>query len=183
MNRLNFPEHDVVDKLEVFPGSELRVAYEEAVKYGGKRRLGYGPSPFSHMLMMWASCIMQHEAYEEFKHVLLALIYGKDDQTSLVANEWAVIRRFEIAGLLLSVLRAYLSAYDPIFSMTLRYLISIHKSFCLRQGISSLILDLTERLLLEKRDPPPVPQESLYEAPPFDEVDMQALAHAVELTR
>ncbi|KAF6161216.1 hypothetical protein GIB67_042355 [Kingdonia uniflora] len=27
------------------------------------------------------------EAYEEFKHVLLALIYGKDDQTSPVANE------------------------------------------------------------------------------------------------
>lgn len=27
------------------------------------------------------------EAYEEFKHVLLALIYGKDDQSSPVANE------------------------------------------------------------------------------------------------
>ncbi|KAF6176158.1 hypothetical protein GIB67_023449 [Kingdonia uniflora] len=132
-----------------------------------------------------APCAMDAypEAYEEFKHVLLALIYGKDDQTSPVANEWAVIRRFEIAGLLSSVLRAYLSAYDPIFSMTLRYLISIHKGFCLRQGISSPISDLTERLLLEERDPPPVPQESLYEAPPFDEVDIQALAHAVELTR
>ncbi|KAF6171966.1 hypothetical protein GIB67_029384 [Kingdonia uniflora] len=119
------------------------------------------------------------EAYEEFKHVLLALIYGKDDQTSPVANEWPVIRRFEIAGLLSSVLRAYLSAYDPIFSMTLRYLIRI----CLRQGISSPISDLTERLLLEERDPPPVPQESLHEAPSFDEVDIQALVHAVELTR
>ncbi|KAF6169124.1 hypothetical protein GIB67_038621 [Kingdonia uniflora] len=123
------------------------------------------------------------ETYEEFKHVLLALIYGKDDQTSPVANEWAEIRRFEIAGLLSSVLRAYLSAYDPIFSMTLRYLISIHKKFCLRQGISSPTLDLTERLLLEECDPPPVPQESLYEAPPFDEVDIQSLSHAVELTR
>lgn len=27
------------------------------------------------------------EAYEEFKHVLLAFIYDKDDQTSPVANE------------------------------------------------------------------------------------------------
>lgn len=27
------------------------------------------------------------EAYEEFKHVLLALIFDKDDQTSPVANE------------------------------------------------------------------------------------------------
>ncbi|XP_066382723.1 uncharacterized protein, partial [Miscanthus floridulus] len=68
---------------------------------------------------------------------------------------------------------------------TLRYLISIHKAFCKRQGISfsSPISDLTERLLFEDRDPPVVPQECLLEAPPFDEVDVQTLAHAVELTR
>lgn len=100
-----------------------------------------------------------------------------------MVNEWSERRRFEIAGLLSSVLRAHLHAYDPIFSMTLRYLISIHKGFCLRQGVSSPITDLTERLLLEERDPPATPQESLFEAPPFDEVDIQALAHAVELTR
>ncbi|XP_043713545.1 uncharacterized protein LOC122662056 isoform X1 [Telopea speciosissima] len=123
------------------------------------------------------------EAYEEFKHVLLALIFDKDDQTSPVAHEWSERRRIDIAGLLSSFLRANLQAYDPIFSMTLRYLISIHKGFCFRQGISSPISDLTERLLLEERDPPATSQESLYEAPPFDEVDIQALAHAVELTR
>ncbi|KAF6176565.1 hypothetical protein GIB67_034427 [Kingdonia uniflora] len=59
----------------------------------------------------------------------------------------------------------------------------IYKGFSPRQGISSPISDLTGRLLLEERNPPPVPQESLYKAPPFDEVDIQALAHAVELTR
>ncbi|KAL6551712.1 hypothetical protein OROGR_007866 [Orobanche gracilis] len=123
------------------------------------------------------------EAYGEFKHVFLALIYGKDDQTSPVVNEWAEMRRFEIAGLLASVLRAHFRAYDPMFSMTLRYLISIHKEFCIHQGVSSPISDLTERLLLEERDPPATPQESLTGAPPFDEVDIQALAHAVELTR
>ncbi|XP_022739973.1 uncharacterized protein LOC111292053 isoform X2 [Durio zibethinus] len=123
------------------------------------------------------------EAYEEFKHVLLAFIYEKDDQTSPVANEWAEKRRYEIAGLMSSVLRAHLHAYNPLFSMTLRYLISIHKGFCFRQGIVSPISNLTERLLLEERDPPAIPQESLYEAQPFDEVDVQALAHAVELTR
>ncbi|EYU44384.1 hypothetical protein ABFS82_08G048400 [Erythranthe guttata] len=123
------------------------------------------------------------EAYEEFKHVLLALIYDKDDETSPVVNEWSEGRRFEIAGFLSSVLRAHLHAYDPIFSMTLRYLISIHKGFCLHQGFSSPITNLTERLLLEERDPPATPQESLFEVPPFDEVDIQALAHAVELTR
>ncbi|EPS68912.1 hypothetical protein M569_05856, partial [Genlisea aurea] len=123
------------------------------------------------------------EAYEEFKHVLLAFIYDKDDEMSPVANEWSAKRRYEIAGLISSVLRAELHAYDPIFSMALRYLISIHKGFCLRQGVSSPISNLTERLLLEERDPPPRIQENLYEAPPFDEVDIQALAHAVELTR
>ncbi|KAL5714224.1 hypothetical protein ACHQM5_016214 [Ranunculus cassubicifolius] len=123
------------------------------------------------------------EAYEEFKHVLLALIFDKDDEASPVAIEWSERRRTDIAGLLSSFLRAHLNAYDPVFSMTLRYLISIHKGYCFRQGLSSPITDLTERLLLEERDPPPIPKESLYEAPPFDEVDIQALAHAVELTR
>ncbi|PKI50123.1 hypothetical protein CRG98_029447 [Punica granatum] len=123
------------------------------------------------------------EAYEEFKHILLAFIYDKDDQNSPVANEWSERKRFEIAGLMSSVLRAHLHAYDPLFSMTLRYLISIHKEYCFRQGVSSPISDLNERLLLEERDPPATLQESFYEAPPFDEVDIQALAHAVELTR
>ncbi|XP_019087015.1 PREDICTED: uncharacterized protein LOC104727350 isoform X2 [Camelina sativa] len=88
-----------------------------------------------------------------------------------------------MAGLMSSVLRASLQAYDPVFSMTLRYLISIHKGFCFHQGISSAVSDLTHRLLLEERDAPATPPESMYEVPPFDEVDIQALAHAVELTR
>lgn len=37
--------------------------------------------------------------------------------------QWAEKRRFEIAGLLSSILRDHLQAYDPIFSLTLRYLI------------------------------------------------------------
>ena len=49
---------------------------------------------------------------------------------------------------------------------------SIHKGFCFHQGFLSPISDLTERLLLEERDPPASPQESLYEAPPFDEVSL-----------
>ncbi|CAH9060900.1 unnamed protein product [Cuscuta epithymum] len=123
------------------------------------------------------------EAYEEFKHVLLALVYDRNDNSSPIAHEWSEKRRFDIAGLLCSLLRTHLHAYDPLFAMTLRYLISIHKNFCSRQGISSPISDLTERLLLEDRDPPATPLECLSEAPPFDEVDIQALAHAVEITR
>jgi len=132
------------------------------------------------MLICWYAL---KEAYEEFKHIMLVLIYEKDDQFSPVVNEWSIKRRFELAGLLSSILRAHLRAYDPILSMTLRYLISIHKVYCMREGISSPISDLTERLLFEDRDPPVVPQECSLEAPPFDEVDVQALAHAVELTR
>nr|POE96824.1 hypothetical protein CFP56_48989 [Quercus suber] len=76
-----------------------------------------------------------------------------------------------------SVLGAHdLHAYDPDFSMTLRYLISIYKVYCFRQGIVSPISDLTQRLLLEERDPPATPHESLYEAPPFDEVSKQDLS-------
>lgn len=126
--------------------------------------------------------------------------------------QWSERRRLDLAGFLSSMLRAHLNAYDPIFSMTLRYLIrlflnfihsvwsgqnklflllceliplwnclsyfyfgflsfySIHRAYCLRQGITSPISDLTERLLLEDRDPPATPQDILYEAPPFDEV-------------
>ncbi|KAG8043239.1 hypothetical protein GUJ93_ZPchr0113g33323 [Zizania palustris] len=123
------------------------------------------------------------EAYEEFKHILLVLIYDKDDQSSPVANEWSIKKRFELAGLLSSILRARLQAYDPILSMALRYLISIHKVLCSRQGISSPISDLIEQLLFDDRDPPAILQECSLEASPFDEVDVQALAHAVELTR
>ncbi|KAK4712222.1 hypothetical protein R3W88_006735 [Solanum pinnatisectum] len=123
------------------------------------------------------------EAYEEFKHILLALVYDEEDKNSPVVSEWSPRRRIDIAGLLSSVLRAHLCAYDPLFAMSLRYLISIHKLFCFRQGVPSPISDLTQRLLLEDRDPPATPLESSYDAPPFDEVDIQALAHAVELTR
>lgn len=37
--------------------------------------------------------------------------------------QWSERRRFDIAGLISSVLRAHMHAYDPLFSMTLRYLI------------------------------------------------------------
>ncbi|XP_034691516.1 uncharacterized protein LOC117918750 isoform X2 [Vitis riparia] len=77
----------------------------------------------------------------------------------------------------------FLHSYMIKMIQLLLWHLSIHKGFCFREGMSSPISDLTERLLLEERDPPATPQESLYEVPPFDEVDIQALAHAVELTR
>lgn len=59
------------------------------------------------------------------------------------------------------------------YSLNFFLFCSIHKGFCFHQGVLSPISDLTERLLLEERDPSATPQESLYEAPPFDEVGFQ----------
>lgn len=44
-------------------------------------------------------------------------------RNALSVLQWAEKRRYEMAGLMSSVLRASLQAYDPVFSMTLRYLI------------------------------------------------------------
>ena len=45
--------------------------------------------------------------------------------------QWCESRRFDIAGLMSSVLRAHMQAYDPVFSMTLRYLIRFFLHFLL----------------------------------------------------
>lgn len=42
---------------------------------------------------------------------------------SLSLFQWSESRRFDIAGQLSSVLTSHLNAYDPILSLTLRYLI------------------------------------------------------------
>ncbi|KAH7658009.1 DTW domain-containing protein [Dioscorea alata] len=97
--------------------------------------------------------------------------------------KWSERRRFDLAGSLSSILRAQLHAYDPLLMMTLRYLMSIHKVFCTHQDIPSPISDITERFLFEDCDPPISSHESLYEVPPFEEVDIQALVHAAGLTR
>eukprot|EP00249_Psilotum_nudum_P014020 c24623_g1_i2 orf=259-2529(-) len=123
------------------------------------------------------------EAYEEFKRILLVLVYNKEDESSPVVEEWSELRRGELAATVASVLRAQLHAYDPLFSLSLRYLISTHNSYCLRQVVASPIAQMADMVLLKERDPPATPHESLLEAPKFSEGDVQALAHAVELPR
>lgn len=123
------------------------------------------------------------EAYEEFKRLLLVLIYSKDDSGSPVVQEWSESKRIELAATVTSVLRAQLRAYDPLFSLALRYLISTHNSYCSRQGATSPIAELSSALLDKEKDPPATPLDCLMEAPKFDESDVQALAHAVDLSR
>nr|XP_024373806.1 uncharacterized protein LOC112281474 isoform X3 [Physcomitrium patens] len=123
------------------------------------------------------------EAYDEFKRVLLALMYDKDDESSPIAEEWSEVRRTELAATVSSTLTAQLQAYDPLLSSIVRYLISIHDNFCQRQALASPILHICSNLLSKDRDPPATPQERLLEAPKFSESDVQDLAQAVEISR
>lgn len=123
------------------------------------------------------------EAYEEFKRVLLALMYDKNDENSPVAEEWSEVRRAELAATIASTLTAQLQGYDPLLSSTIRYLISVHNGYCQRQALPSPILDICSNLLFKDRDPPATPQECLLEAPKFSESDVQDLAQALELSR
>ncbi|GJW10972.1 reverse transcriptase domain-containing protein [Tanacetum coccineum] len=84
----------------------------------------------------------------------------------MMIEQWSERRLFELAGLMTSVLvKNSISTFQSlVFSL-------------------SGVRNLNERLLLEEHDLSATPQEGLFEAPPFDEVDIQALAHAVELTR
>eukprot|EP00250_Pteridium_aquilinum_P000798 c10963_g1_i1 orf=536-2674(-) len=123
------------------------------------------------------------EAYEEFKRLLLALIYNKDDTSSPIVQEWSESKRVELAATVASVLKAQLRAYEPLFSLALRYLVSTHNSYCSRQGVASPIADVSNALVDKEKDPPATPHDCLLEAPKFDESDVQALAHAVDLSR
>ncbi|KAG6557976.1 hypothetical protein Mapa_000155 [Marchantia paleacea] len=123
------------------------------------------------------------EAYEEFKRVLLALMYDKDDPSSPVADEWSEVRRAELAAIVASTLKAQQHAYDPLFSLTLRYLISVQNAYCQQQAMVSPVAEIAASLLSKDRDPPAAPRESLLEAPNFSEADVQALAQAVDLPR
>ena len=83
----------------------------------------------------------------------------------LIHFHFIIIISFDVCVLVIHVVD-----WLSLFLNCLPVLCSIHKVYCFRQGIVSPISDLTQRLLLEERDPPATPQESLYEAPPFDEV-------------
>ncbi|XP_024530660.1 uncharacterized protein LOC9646305 [Selaginella moellendorffii] len=121
------------------------------------------------------------EAYEEFKRVLLALIYDSDYQNSPVAEEWCEARRANLAATVASTLKAHMHADDPLFSLTICYLISVHNAYCMRKNLP--LGDIASDILLKDRDPPPAFQDLSGEVQTFNEVDVQALAQAAELPR
>ncbi|EFJ13701.1 hypothetical protein SELMODRAFT_446225 [Selaginella moellendorffii] len=121
------------------------------------------------------------EAYEEFKRVLLALIYDSDYQNSPVAEEWCEARRANLAATVASTLKAHMHADDPLFSLAICYLISVHNAYCMRKNLP--LGDIASGILLKDRDPPPAFQDLSGEVQTFNEVDVQALAQAAELPR
>eukprot|EP00897_Mesotaenium_endlicherianum_P010283 jgi/Mesen1/9283/ME000060S08715 len=123
------------------------------------------------------------EAYMEFKHVLLALLFAKDESDTPVSHEWLAERRGELAAIVASTLRGTLRAYDAPLSLALRYLMSLHLRLCARQGTASPIEELIRPVLSEECDPSASPLESLLEAPSFNEADVQSLVQAADLSR
>ncbi|KAL2641796.1 hypothetical protein R1flu_009383 [Riccia fluitans] len=118
------------------------------------------------------------EAYEEFKRVLLALMFDKDDPNSPVADElWSEGKRAELAAIVASTLKAQQHAYDPLFALTLRYLISVQ---CHQQGIVFPIADIAAPLLAKDRDPPTAPRAG-GEAPNFSEKSLEKSMRATQL--
>ncbi|KAJ7515636.1 hypothetical protein O6H91_22G021700 [Diphasiastrum complanatum] len=138
-----------------------------------------------HSRMQLGPCALNAypEAYEEFKRILLALIYDEHDRTSPVALEWSESRRAELAATVSSTLKAHLHAYDPPFSLMLRYLIRLHNVYSIRQGVTSPIAGIASEVLLKDRDPPASVQDSLVTTQDFSESDVQALAQAVDISR
>ncbi|KAL2643214.1 hypothetical protein R1flu_010801 [Riccia fluitans] len=116
------------------------------------------------------------EAYEEFKRVLLALMFDKDDPNSPVADKWSEGKRAELAAIVASTLKAQQHAYDPLFALTLRYLISVQ---CHQQGIVSPIADIAAPLLAKDRDPPAAPRKA--EAPNFSERSLEKSTRVTQL--
>ncbi|GAQ85873.1 LisH motif-containing protein [Klebsormidium nitens] len=126
------------------------------------------------------------EAYQDFKQVMLAFLFGPEDTGSPVAAQWSLKQRFNLAGTLASNLRAAAAAYDPLLSLLLRYLISIQKRFLEIAGNlqpSVRLGRVLREVPFDEKDPPLVPKSSLDRAPDFKEKDVQDLAHAVELPR
>ncbi|KAF6158751.1 hypothetical protein GIB67_040265 [Kingdonia uniflora] len=71
-------------------GEEAELRRSALLKLYYNRLLNHSPASVTGFVIdSWVRTALQQEAYEDFKHVLLALIYGKDDQTSPVANEVA----------------------------------------------------------------------------------------------
>ncbi|KHG23349.1 uncharacterized protein F383_30087 [Gossypium arboreum] len=68
----------VASRLEVFPGSEFRVAFEEAMKYGGKVILGDRPVQLKDMDDVDMLTLVIQEMSKEFPTLMETLVHERD---------------------------------------------------------------------------------------------------------
>ncbi|RVW25517.1 hypothetical protein CK203_103520 [Vitis vinifera] len=68
----------VAIRLEVFPGAEFRVAYEEAMKYGGKVMLGDRPINMKEMDNVDMLTLVIQEMSKEFPTLMETLVHERD---------------------------------------------------------------------------------------------------------
>eukprot|EP00899_Mesostigma_viride_P000817 jgi/Mesvir1/10736/Mv13808-RA.1 len=132
------------------------------------------------------------EAYSEFKHVMLVLMYSQHDADSPVAKEWSLEARNSLTALLASTLYYKLKARPPRLAMLLRYLTMTYNLFCATPEIDAAVQreavaasgGISEGLLPPgtPHAPSPLPPDILL-MEPYAEADVQALVHAVDVDR
>lgn len=76
----------VASKLEVFPGSEFRVAYEEAMKYGGKVVLGDRPVNIT-LRRTWAKMKLWHKVKFLYSMLFQAMFLPSSDDLVQMLKE------------------------------------------------------------------------------------------------
>uniref|UniRef100_A0A368UI35 TraB family protein n=1 Tax=Glycine max TaxID=3847 RepID=A0A368UI35_SOYBN len=73
-------------KLEVFPGSEFRVAYEEAIKYGGRVILGDRPVQIT-LRRTWSKMPLWHKTKFLYSLLFQAVFLSNADDLNKMLNE------------------------------------------------------------------------------------------------
>lgn len=131
------------------------------------------------------------EAYSEFKHSMLLLVFEEELQTSPVKADWSLQTRTELAGMLCRTLRQIAGVYPATLSLLLRHLLLTHQTChmhgCLPAGACEDVKKLPEQLLpsSKPKDPAPLPcedQAATAKPPwPLAVEDAQALVTALDI--
>ncbi|KAL5147979.1 TraB domain-containing protein [Glycine soja] len=77
---------EIASKLEVFPGSEFRVAYEEAIKYGGRVILGDRPVQIT-LRRTWSKMPLWHKTKFLYSLLFQAVFLSNADDLNKMLNE------------------------------------------------------------------------------------------------
>ncbi|KAG5020999.1 hypothetical protein JHK87_016854 [Glycine soja] len=101
----------IASKLEVFPGSEFRVAYEEAIKYGGRVILGDRPVQLNEMDDSDMLTLVIQEMSKEFPTLMETLVHERDQMLQLTLVIPVCYNLAEGSGVLDMVMVLTSSAY------------------------------------------------------------------------